>query len=263
MALLDAMTEELNNTDGNEEGNSGGADSSFSDFFGHKAFLPNDKLKALENTGGGGRVQSPAAIDPATMQLKAPFVMPGSGQSQIRNLQQLGMVAKSLSGLPPEIKNKILSHLLGLTYRDPHSAQYQQQTNQTLLRQMLAQPAQQQRLANQREGLNLRREGLQGREEDRLRGRNLQKQMLDFRKENQKSMLQLHKDQARNTITNSIANLTRAMEATSDPKMQLEIGKLLQKQHQLYQKFEGLDESEANNAAQSGESTSTGRGSEY
>lgn len=181
-----------------------------------------------------------------------------TGRNQIRNLAQLGAVAKALSGVPEELKQMILSHLLGLPYQGGKELALKNALRQLMIKRELESPdrelkqkAQQEGLDLRREGMDLRREGLESRQDQRQQSLQLQKAMMLMRREgrqsseaNRRSVLDLHKDMAKNTITNSIANLTRAMEATMDPKQKIELGKLLQQQHQLYQKFSGMDEHE-------------------
>jgi len=158
----------------------------------------------------------------------------GRGHSQIKSLQQLSAVAKALSGVPEELKSRILSHLLGLPYKGPREKALENSLIEAQAKYQMAAPDRQLKQAQLQQGQDFRQK--------------MQQMLLKLRQEghtgaeaNRQATLALHKDMAKNTIANSIANLTRAMEATVDPNTKTEIGKMLVKQHQLYDKFMGLE----------------------
>jgi len=170
----------------------------------------------------------------------------GGGQGQIRSLQQLAAVAKALGGVPEELKSRILSHLLGLPYKGPREQALENALLEARAKYQMAAPDRQLKQAQLQQGQDFRQK--------------MQQMLLKLRQEghtgaeaNRQAILALHKDTAKNTIANSIANLTRAMEATVDPNQKTELGKMLVKQHQLYDKFMGLEPDDKTQGAQGNE----------
>ena len=170
----------------------------------------------------------------------------GGGRNQIRSLQQLAAVAKALSGVPEELRSRILSHLLGLPYKGPREKALENSLIEAQAKYQMAAPDRQLKQAQLQQGQDFRQK--------------MQQMLLKLRQEghtgaeaNRQATLSLHKDMAKNTIANSIANLTRAMEATVDPNTKTEIGKMLVKQHQLYDKFMGLEPEDKTQGAQGNE----------
>jgi len=238
MALLDALNDNQPDSGSSEPDPSDTAaesDKLYFQSFGPGKFDPN-QYGGLTFSPETRPLPSSSNQDSAPVQANRAISggMSGGGQSQIRNLQQLSAVAKALSGVPEELKSRILSHLLGLPYKGPREqalenallearAKYQMAAPDRQLKQVQLQQGQDFRQKMQQMLLKLRQEGHTGAEANR------------------QATLALHKDMAKNTIANSIANLTRAMEATVDPNTKTEIGKMLVKQHQLYDKFMGLE----------------------
>jgi hypothetical protein len=237
--------------------------------FGSRTFIPQDQLlrmaaeqnrRKFEGRGEGGGEGEGAAQLPPTPQATRP--------SQITSLQQLGAVAKALTGVPDEIKTKIISYLLGLPYEDKRTEAMRAAIQQAQLKRQMEAPERQLKQQQAQESLELRRQSQQNLEQQRQQQNLMQKALMQFRREgrsaqqeNRNQAIKLHREMAKNTITNSIANLTRAMEATLDPQQKIQLGKLLQQQHKLYQKFNDLDEGDAD--VKAAKEAAGGEGSEY
>ena len=250
MALLDALNDNQTDSEAGSQDPSDTAaesDKLYFQSFGPGKFDPN-QYGGLTFSPETRPLPSSSNQDSAPVQANQAISggMSGGGQSQIRSLQQLSAVAKALSGVPEELKSRILSHLLGLPYKGPRQQALENAITEAQAKYQIAAPERQLRLQQAQQTQDFRQK--------------MQQMLLKLRQEghtgaeaNRQATLALHKDMAKNTIANSIANLTRAMEATVDPNTKTEIGKMLVKQHQLYDKFMGLEPEDKTQGAQGNE----------
>jgi len=151
----------------------------------------------------------------------------GGGSPRIQNLLQLGAIAKNLAGVPPEIRNRILSQLLGIPYKSPEEktmdiakAHYalgaqDRATQQARLMESLKNREQigQMRLAAQKASQQ---------EADKYRAASLQRQ----------------NDLAASNLASSIGKITNDMKLLQPgSKEYMDLARMLNTQHQLYKKY--------------------------
>jgi hypothetical protein len=265
MALEDTVNEDLDTDDEDEEesdsdedaGGGGGfgggsapapmspllqarSDELFKNSFGEGSFTPNEfggmtftpKPEASKQAP-----TNPAAIDPNTMGLQAASP---TGRQQIRNLKQLAAVAKRIKGLPQQWQNRILAHLFGVGYQDPQSQQLQRALTTAAYRSQLQDPYKQAAAKRGEAGLMLRAQGLDARLKDMQDKQQRAKATLDFRRQNAKSMRELHHMTAYNALSNSIARNTKAAESAPDEVTRQNILAHIAKQHKLAEKYEKM-----------------------
>jgi hypothetical protein len=260
MALEDTVNEDLDETDDedeeesdSDEGAGGGSapapmspilqarsDELFKNSFGEGSFTPNEfggmtftpKAEAAKQAP-----TNPAAIDPNTMGLKAASP---TGRQQIRNLQQLAAVAKRIKGLPQQWQNRILAHLFGVGYQDPQSQQLQRALTTAAYRNQLQEPYKQAAAQRGEAGLKLRQQSNEARLQDMQDKQQRAKATLDFRRQNAKSMRELHHMTAYNALNNSIARNTKAAESAPDEVTRQNILAHIAKQHKLAEKYEKM-----------------------
>ena len=227
------------------------ADRSFFASFGSGSFSPNQyggltftpsKGGGGDGSGGGGAsdVTSPASIDPNTM---LPRMMANpTGRQQIRNLQQLARAAKALKNVPEAMKQRILSHLLGVGYQDPQQASMQRALATAGYRSALGAPDRAARLQALRQGLQLRQQSEFSREQDRDRARRMQAAGLELRSQGQAENRKDHLARARASIDNRISSMTRALGAIPDQNSDaaIQLNKRLIQLHKQASEFDKL-----------------------
>jgi hypothetical protein len=250
------------------------ADRSYFASFGSGSFSPNQyggltfspSKGSNGGGGGGGDATSPSSIDPNTMLPK--MMANPTGRQQIRNLQQLARAAKALKNVPEAMKQRILSHLLGIGYQDPQQASMQRALATAGYRSALGAPDRAARLQALRQGLQLRQQSELSREGDRDRARRMQAAGLELRAQGQAENRKDHLMRARASIDNRISSMTRALGAipdqNSDAAIQLNKRLLqLHKQAGEFDKLMGAGKSDNGNGSDDSEGSVTPTGGQY
>lgn len=228
--------------------------------YGSRTFIPQRKVEQQSEFSRGIRDnrmrQGEAEPDPASQQIQQLLTKPAgvAGRPQIRDLRQLGAVAKALSGVPEEIKKKIFSHLLGIPYEDQRTQTMRDSLGKMLLQRKLSQGDRQ---ATQQGVMQRHQENLQQRQQtqanlqEQRKGQkmnaaeilNLRKQQMKATGDSRKANLALRRDLAKKSIMDSINRLGDKM-AFASPEQQVKMGKQLEQLEKLYNKFEGLEPTE-------------------
>lgn len=192
-------------------------------------------LDAINDPGGAD--SSPYAVNPPTQSMAGQTndIMArvgqagggGGGSPKIQNLMQLGAIAKNLAGVPPEIRNRILSQLLGMPYKSP------EEKTMDIAKAHYALGAQDR--ATQQARLI---ESLKNREQIgqmRLMAQKASQQEADkFRA----ASLQRQNDLAASNLASSIGKITNDMKLLQPgSKEYMDLAKMLNTQHQLYKKY--------------------------
>lgn len=224
--------------------------------YGGLSFTPADQGATADSS----RAPSPASIDPNTMM---PRRYPQA--SQIHSLDQLAQVAARLRGVPSALSQRILARLLGYSdNQDPNNRLAQNFAN-LRMKALLDQPYKQARLNQTQAGLDLRQQSARLKAQDMADKNKRAQQTLDFRRENAKSMRELHHMTALSTLTNRIGQLTKAAELTGDEKAKANILQHVAKLHKLASQYEKmfLPDEEEGNGGGGNDSESTASGDSY
>ena len=289
MALSDTVNEDLDeDLDSDSDSDSDSDDESFqeksdrlyTESFGAGKFVPNeygsqtfvpDPQKMAAATGARptpSPFTSPAAIDPNSMLPMRSSQMSLPPQ-QIRRLSQLAGVAKRIRGLPPEWQKRIMAHLFGQAYQDPQQSAMQRALAIAQFRNQLGAGDRADKAQRAQQGLDLRAKRIQDLEKDSALKNKRAKATLDFRRENAKSMRELHHMNALNTINGSIARLTKASESADEQTKQKMLDHVA-KLHKLAEKYEKMflpEEDETtggeSEGSSSGSNQSGSSGSDY
>lgn len=289
MALNDTVNEDLDedldsdsdsDSDSDEESFQEKSDRLYRESFGAGKFVPNqygsmtfvpDARKMAASAGARptpSPFTSPAAIDPNSMQLMRRPQMSLPPQ-QIRRLSQLAGVAKRIKGLPPEWQKRIIAHLFGQAYQDPQQSAMQRALAIAQFRNQLGAGDRAERAQRAQQALELRAQRIKDLQKDSTIRNKRAKAVLDFRRENAKSMRELHHMNALNTINRSIANLTKASELADESTKQKMLDHVA-KLHKIAEKYEKMflpEEDETNSGesegGSSGSNQSGSSGSDY
>ncbi len=187
-----------------------------------------------------------------------------TGRAQIRNLKQLGAVAKKLQGVPDELKRRVLAHLLGIPYQDPKVAGLDNTIRNTLFKHELTRPEREDKLATAHQAETRRQASLMAREAQQRAAMAMRKrQQLStekYRSEGLKNHMQTHKD----SLARTIAAVTRQEETTLDPTNKAELSKTLLNLHKRYKAISDFESKDQDNeGGGSGGGASDTGGGEY
>jgi hypothetical protein len=132
---------------------------------------------------------------------------------RIQNLLQLGAIAKHLSGVPTEIRNRILSQLLGIQYKSPEEKMLD------VMRARYEQAAPDRKIQQARLMESLKNRELIGRANLAMRGRGLdateanRKNVMDHLKRTERDRIPV----AASNLVNTIRQVTASMQTMTNP----------------------------------------------
>lgn len=258
MALLDTVNETDNSLDEETDGFSGQdsqekamsdpayrdmVDSALNPFHGQAANL---QQTGYDNGGGQNNQQSPQATLMAMLQGGQKQNQAAPSRPQITNLQQLAQVAQNLKGVPEEIKNRVLSHLLGLPYKSQKEQAYENALRTIATKAELQKPQQEEKAALQKQMENRRQESLKNREKIQEILAHLKTRQQKDLKQRRNEIATGHQNAAQHRLLQDMIKTADNINKTFDPNQRLELQKLHTAQLKEYKRLGGVDMEELN-----------------